>query len=218
MKKFILSFLLLLLITNLFAENSQTAVTNSGEKVILYDSGIWEYAPEQIIENFNFRKSVWGMTKQNVIDSENSEPIHETDVALFFEVSVANMEAWAIYIFSQQQLVRSKYYFIEDHTNDNLYIDDYNNLVEILTSKYGDPIDSTTYWSDDLYKSDYSDWGFAISLGDMYMRTDWSTDETLVSSNIGGDGYEIEVEIYYESYNLAHLEDQQKQSQNQNDF
>ncbi len=55
--------------------------------------------------------------------------------------------------------------FKEKHSNDNLYITDYNSLVSSLPGKYGEPKSQDALWSDKLFKDDPEDYGFAIAIG-----------------------------------------------------
>ncbi|GAH71775.1 unnamed protein product, partial [marine sediment metagenome] len=88
------------------------------------------------------------------------------------------------------------------HSNDNLYIDDYEKLKETLTKKYGKPKFDKVTWDDDLYKDDRSHWGFAVSLGHLDYFSSWETSTTYISLRLNGDNYKISLVIAYESREL----------------
>jgi len=100
---------------------------------------------------------------------------------------------------------------MENHTNENLYINDYKELKEILIKKYGEPDKKKLltlygrgeiYWRDDLFKDDRSEWGFAISLGDLSYSSIWETPTTRIALILDGDNYEINLRIIYISREL----------------
>jgi hypothetical protein len=221
-KKFIALIILLICVGSFFLygagvamEETQTAITNSGRKVILYQSQRWEYEKlSQENQIYDFKKVIWGMLKEQVKESETEETPTDGDYYLAYVVEVANMDAYLYYVFANKQLVRTKYYFTEEHTNEKLFIDDYNKLVDILTTKYGIPEYDQGYWSDDLYKKDKEDWGKAVKYGDVYFQAFWETDTTKILCHLSGDNYEIELAIHYKSKKLEYLEDQEEEKEN----
>jgi hypothetical protein len=151
----------------------------------------------------DFRKANWGMQMSEVKKTESVEILQETEDVLAYETTLAGFKALVIYIFAGNQLTRAKYSIIEEHTNKNDYIVDYSSLKELLTKKYGNPIEDETIWKDDLYRDKYSDWGFAISLGHLFYFSKWDTEKTEIVSVLNGENYQINAVIEYTSKNLG---------------
>lgn len=145
----------------------QIAITEDGRKVLLKDDGTWEYLQEEVTEasQYHFRKTRWGMSKDEVKKSETIKLAADRDTVLGYETQVAGLKCLLLYVFTEERLVRAKYVIVEQHTNKNDFLLDFNTLQQKLTQKYGKPKNDETYWRDDLYKDDVSDWGMAISIG-----------------------------------------------------
>jgi hypothetical protein len=102
---------------------------------------------------YDFRKTNWGMSKEQVKTTEDKKPDFEDNTLLSYEVTISEKDFECVYLFLEDKLYGSRYLFFEEHTNKNLYIDDYEELKEILTKEYGKPkIDKVT-WKNDLFKN-----------------------------------------------------------------
>ena len=102
---------------------------------------------------YDFRKTNWGMSKEQVKATEDKKPDFEDNTMLSYEVTISEKDFECAYLFLEDKLYGSGYLFFGEHTNKNLYIDDYEELKEILTKEYGKPkIDKAT-WKNDLLKN-----------------------------------------------------------------
>lgn len=102
---------------------------------------------------YDFRKTNWGMSKEQVKATEDKKPDFEDNTMLSYEVTISEKDFDCAYLFLEDKLYGSGYLFSGEHTNKNLYIDDYEELKEILTKEYGKPkIDKVT-WKNDLFKN-----------------------------------------------------------------
>ena len=102
---------------------------------------------------YDFRKTNWGMSKEQVKATEDKKPDFEDNTMLSYEVTISEKDFECVYLFLEDKLYGSGYLFFGEHTNKNLYIDDYEELKEILTKEYGKPkIDKVT-WKNDLFKN-----------------------------------------------------------------
>jgi hypothetical protein len=84
--------------------------------------------------------------------------------------------------------------------------------------KYGNPYDEKEYWSDDLYKDDYSKYGFAVSLGHLSYTTEWRSPTTIIFAWLDGDNYKISHGVQYSSIELESLEKEQNSKVNDEKF
>ena len=102
---------------------------------------------------YDFRKTNWGMSKEQVKVTEDKKPNFEDNTMLSYKVTISEKDFECAYLFLEDKLYGSGYLFFGEHTNKNLYIDDYEELKEILTKEYGKPkIDKVT-WKNDLFKN-----------------------------------------------------------------
>ncbi len=114
------------------------------------------------------------------------------------------MNAVFDYDFADGKLFGGGYVFIEEHTNKNDYISDYNNVKEILTREYGSPTIDSTEWRNDLYKNDPQYWGLAISKGHLIYLNTWETQTTEIVLILGGDNFKIKFVAGYTSNNFKY--------------
>lgn len=157
-------------------------------------------------EEYNFRKTKWGMSITQVKSSEPLDVAKEDENLLGYETTVIGKDVFVVYFFIDNQLVSARYLLAESHTNRNDFITDYNDFKEILTKKYGKPKQDESLWKNDLYKDDYSDWGFAISLGHLTYLSSWETQDTEIINILMGDNFDISCIVEYSSKNLKEIE------------
>ena len=154
------------------------------------------------IENPDFRNCKWGMTKEEVIENETEiEVILDEGNELYAETTVDGDDFTIAYFFNENKLEQVLLISKEEHSNRNLYIDDYNNLKELFIQKYGTPKQDKEVWKNDLYKNRPDDWGDAIAYGHLGMFSQWFTDTTEVGVMLRGDNYEINLSIIYRDIN-----------------
>ncbi|PKP55767.1 hypothetical protein CVT91_14760 [Candidatus Atribacteria bacterium HGW-Atribacteria-1] len=168
---------------------------------------------------YDFRKTNWGMSKEQVRATEEKRPDFEADTTLGYDVTISGKDFACIYSFLEDKLYNSGYFFTGEHTNKNLYIDDYEELKETLTKKYGKPkMDFPGVWKNDLYKDDKSHWGMAISVGHLAYGNSWETPNTKISLMLSGDNYKIELVLSYTSKGLEEWVKQIKEKESSKDF
>ncbi|MDI6850997.1 MAG: DUF3157 family protein [bacterium] len=204
--------------TVVFAD--QIAVTEDGKKVLLKDDGTWEYVKEEPKKEdlYDFRKTNWGMNKAEVKKTEKSKIVKEDENLLAYQGNVGGLECFILYIFAEGKLVRGKYVFTVTHSNKNDYILDYSTLKEFLVKKYGKPIKDSQLWKNDLYRDEYQNWGFAVSLGHLVYFADWETPNTHIILALYGENYEITLAIEYQSKKLKKLEEKEKEKKALDEF
>jgi len=201
------------------------ATTDDGRKVLLLPDGTWKWAdvnpvaPKEELKTqdnpsqTDFRDTKWGMSNAEVKKIEKENFFKEEGNFLGYKGEVGGKDCQIIYTFVQDKLVRAEYIITEKHTNQNDYISDYNSLKELLTKKYGKPTKDEEFWRNDLYKDDYSHWGFAVSLGHHAYFTTWETPSTEILEFLHGDNYQITLGIGYTSKQFEDLEKKTKEEE-----
>jgi|GEM_PF-1096233 len=165
---------------------------------------------------FDFRRVRWGMSKDDVRKRERSvgEDVNE---GLVYSERIIDKKASLIYLFDDNKLWRAGYTLSEKYSNNNNYVDDYNDIVSALKDKYGKPKTDKTFWSKDLYKGRHQDRGTAYSLGHVTSMATWERGNTEICATISGENYEISVLVFYSSKDLqAQYGKKQKEKQASN--
>jgi len=194
------------------------------------------YADENVKEKPHFRQAYWGTSKQEVKATltDKDKIIDEADNG--FAVKNADTSEYGIlYCFTDDKLTHGAYVYDEEHYNKNKYIDEYGNMQDILTDKYGEPETDEWIWSDDLFKDDRGSWGLAMSIGHLTTVTEWNPTKEFYNSKLNisehpktfvthiklvahGDNYEINLVILYESTEYYHLFEENEKQKNENNF
>jgi len=171
---------------------------------------------------YTFRNTKWGMTKQEVIRSEGNKEIQVNDKkGLTYLDTIATKEFQLWYHFVDNKLVLAAYALMEEHTNSNKYIEDYEEMKDLLIKEYGDPKDtwfngeeySEMAWSNDLYKNEPQHWGTAVSIGHLDFQCCWETTETEITLRLTGDNYKLNLLIAYRSKEFKDLMDKDKKKE-----
>lgn len=187
------------------------ATTTDGRKIQVFDDGTWKPAPaasanQNTKDEFNFRKTKWGFSPESVKKSEDSEPELEKNGNLLYSDSVSGLRCLVAYVFADNKLVRAKYKVVEEHTNKNDYIYDFNALKSALSEKYGAQKEGDTLWKNSLYKDKPEHYGIAIGIGHLVYYAKWQTPDTDIAILLNGDNYEVSLAIEYSSRKLSDLE------------
>lgn len=185
--------------------------TSEGRKVLLKDDGTWEFVEEKAEEKneqYDFKKVHWGSSQAHVKESETSELVMENELGLYYKGEIAGLDVMLAYFFTNDLLVRTNYIVMEEHSNRNAYIDDFNTLKGLLSTKYGTPQDDDKHWKNSLFKDDYSDWGTAISIGHLVYQASWELERSGILLTLGGDNYKITLGLQYTGTEFKGIERQ----------
>jgi hypothetical protein len=167
---------------------------------------------------YHFRKTTWGMSKQEVKNSESFKPAREENLFLTYKSRVLDKDVFIVFIFAEGKLVRAKYILAEEHANKNNHIRDYKDLKKILTKKYGKSTNEDIIWSNDLYHDDYSEWGVAVSLGHLAYFSNWETNSTIVTCYLLGENYRVQCGVEYRSKTFRAMKEVQGEKKTVDDL
>lgn len=162
-------------------------------------------APDENLAPIKFRGLEWGMTREQVKQSEgltDEVPYYESDWLInVFDSTVAGKDAFCLFYFSQETggLDRGHYILSEEHGNNQLYYMDFTDLYEALVSIYGEPTLNADQWITDTYVGDEQHYGDAVANGHVSFWRGWKArDGSAVVSFLTGDNGEIgERGIFY---------------------
>jgi hypothetical protein len=183
------------------------AITESGTAVFLHKDGTWTPEPSGTVQSKEgFRKVSWGASLSEAKTSESSDPLVEESDALLYEIKLGRFSCQAIYLFIGDQLVRGKYIVVDEYQNQTNYLTAYDELKDFVSKKYGTPDGDVTYWMNDLYKDDYSEWGMAVGCGHLSKFANWGTLESKISLSLTGENFDIQLAVEYAGKAFEQLE------------
>lgn len=161
-------------------------------------------------ETFDFRHCHWGDSKDEVKQSENGKTVlDESDSVLLIADTLNGLKCSVFYLFVDDKLVRSRYTIEEKYSNTYIYIVKYEDLYNLLSTKYGKGKKSQTMF--EPYKSNPVNLGNGIALGKVHFLSSWKTKNSDISLLLTGNNFDITLAIEYTSIELAPLEAAQKQ-------
>jgi len=199
---------------NTTSGETMRAVTDSGIAIHINEDGTWAPAkPEGVVSSEGFRKTPWGASPSEVKASEDTEPRSEKADYLDFDVRLGRFSCLAVYLFVGNQLVRGKYLILEEYQNQTNHLADYDELKSLVSKKYGAPRTDDTYWLNDLYQDDYSEWGMAVGCGHLSKFATWETASSKINVALYGENFEVTVSVEYLGKTFEGLEDAVKESQ-----
>jgi hypothetical protein len=167
----------------------------------------------------DFRRTSWGMTREQVKAVESSKLIKEDEHGLFYSSELSGFgEVLIGYIFAEGKLVRTSYISQVRHTNSNAFIEDFTKIKSILTEKYGRPESDDVVWLDNLYKDDPDNWGMAVSAGHLVYDTVWKTKTTKILEKLKGDNFDVTLIVKYTSLELAGLEEAKDKEKKKSEY
>jgi len=152
----------------------------------------------------------WGDDVATVRHAMGKPADGEDGHTLFYRENVGRYSALLMLSFVNGHLSGATYSLEEKHSNDNAYLEDFDQLEPVLIEKYGKPYYSGKAWSSSLFKGDPSHYGTAIATGQMQQSSDWNLDRTTIRHLLIGDNFKIHHLIGYRSREFAGAEAAEK--------
>lgn len=134
---------------------------------ILFDTNLVDTS------QYTFRKTFWGMSIDEVIQNEGEPEVKDATMLVYKDKYIGKKHCSIGFVFSDNKLVRAKYLFDEKHSNDNLFLDDFNDISKLLEMKNGKSHNEGKVWKNELYKGDEDNYGMAVSKGDLILYQKW---------------------------------------------
>ncbi len=132
-------------------------------------------------DKFDFRKTKWGMTKEQVLKSEEISVHDSSETNILYHTVISQKDAEIEYNFSNGKLTQASYHINEGYYDPAKHHDDFVMFEKILTKKYGKPsfIEKKGVGTESIRKS-LSD-GVAMSLGYLILTTKWDLKKTTIA-------------------------------------
>ena len=163
------------------------------------------------------RKVVWGMTEEEVRNTENLEEIrlnlpgltkdlinkaNEPVSLLVYQTTVLGLDVILAYAFVADKLNLMAYSFYEFYSSYRQYASDFDMVNKSLYEKYGSwksDVDSDPQGSDLYRKAGMNAMEMQLLKGGYHRTVEWRTPRTVIIHGISSDGNEISHMILYES-------------------
>ena len=166
---------------------------------------------------FDFRKTRWGMNKDDVKKSEGMRPEGENENFIMYRDTISDMHCMLGYLFIGDKLIKAQYTFDKRPTNPIDYFVYYDNILMSLISIYGKPEIDEIKWKDDTFRNKMKQWGDALVLGHVFKRTRWNTKAARITLYLYEEQREINFNIEYLSIKYmdlwnSHIHDKAKKN------
>lgn len=145
---------------------------NKENYALVVPTGKPELYKETFSQNgqYDFRKTSWGMAKEEVKVTENIKPDLEEDNRLVYSVEIDGRDYDCIYLFLENKLYRSWYTLKDKYINKDSYIDEYKRLKELLTKNFGKPKKEGDI--SNIYSSNLTTWETSTTRIDLLILND----------------------------------------------
>lgn len=160
-------------------------------------------------KSLRFRGFEWGATVDEVIEKEITSSMKEnqdwvyqedSDRLLILNGKVSSYDTGIVFEFEDKHLVGGMYLLDVDHSNENQYYYDFEDLCDKYEEVYGKPdVDKFENWKGSLYKDKPDKIGMAIITGDLQVGSMWYGDDgSEITVFIYGDNYDASISIKYD--------------------
>jgi hypothetical protein len=146
---------------------------------------------------FDVRKARWGMTREEVKKSENLQLLTDRKDLVEYKFMLLGIKSRIQYKFQENKLAGAEYVIEQDDVTPSRFYDDFKALKGFLRQLYNAPVSDEKIWTNDIYKADEKNWGFAISLGFLTCKTSWQSTTTRISLTQTGGNHMINTSILY---------------------
>ena len=121
---------------------------------------------------------------------------------VYYSTTVVGLNAYLVYYFTDDRVCEFRYILTEEHSNNILFIDDYEKIRDALVGKYGEPLAllSGEKWDTNDHKEYYSDnRGDALNYGYLTFADWFTAKDAEISMHMSADNYEVSTTISYTS-------------------
>lgn len=151
---------------------------------------------------FNFRKTTWGMSRDQVKASEDTKPTGEKPDVLTYRDELDGIPAIVGYLFDGDKLTRAGYLMRGSYDDPNKYIEDYDKVKESMIKTYGAPAQDEIQWKEGEESQDHAQYGKAVCDGKLRYTTVWTDGVTMITERLGGENGNCKHGLMFESIDL----------------
>lgn len=152
---------------------------------------------------FNFRKTTWGMSREQVKASENSAPTGDKPEVVTYRGEVEGIPVIVGYLFDGDKLVRAGYLMQGSYEDPNSYISDYDKVKDFLINEYGTPAQDEVIWAEGEEEDDPGKFGESVCSGKLRYSTVWMDSATVIRESLDGENGSCNHGVMFESVELS---------------
>jgi hypothetical protein len=153
-------------------------------------------------EQFDFRKVIWGMNREEVEASENTKPTGIRPGLITYRSVYNGMNVIVGYLFDGDKLVRAGYLMQDSHEAPGKYVADYDKAKKKLIKEYGSPAQDNMVWSTGQQETGPAKYGESVCAGKLRYATVWFNARTLVRETLDGVDGKCRMGIMFESIEM----------------
>ena len=169
-------------------------------------------------KDVGYRGIPWGSTQGRFkLGFPETTSWDQGDGMLAAEMKIVSRDAILAGSFVDGKLTSVSVIFREKFSNNNSYLGSYQAVKDLLNQKYG-ASELKASWSNDLYSSDASHYGFAVSIGHLALSNSWETGETSIDMILSGNNYKITHAVRYASKALKGMADRSSKEKSLGDL
>ena len=161
------------------------------------DSG--ERSDQDSDGNYDFRKTHWGMTMDQVRSSEPNQPISENENVITYKESYLDIPVLLGYIFADGKLVKAGYIFRQGFYEPDLYIESNDNIKLAVIKQLGPPMLDEVKWVDEEKTDELDFSGKAVCQGEVLYLSNWIDGNTFASLRLDSEEGKCRQGLIYES-------------------
>ena len=153
-------------------------------------------------EEFNFRKTTWGMSRDRVRTSESGTPTGDNPEVITYKGEYGGIPSVIGYLFEGEKLVRAGYLMQNTYEDPDSYVSDYEKVKGYLIKEYGAPAEDNIVW-DEGEELQYKDKpGAAVCGGKLVYSASWVKDGTGIKETLNGVEGKCRHGVMFESVEL----------------
>lgn len=146
---------------------------------------------------YDFRGAKWGMSMEEVMESEKDEPSIKSENSLDYSTFMMGMQTQIGYTFKDNKLIRAGFFFLIKPETQNEYVDNYLKNKEELTKVNGKPVIDTVQQKDPSKTIDQANMGQATCNGEVIHAAQWDLPATDIQLVLRGENSECILTILY---------------------
>jgi len=160
-------------------------------------SGQEEQVKTPVRPEFDFRRTRWGMSKEEVMANEPGEPIFNTENSVEYRVFIDELQTQTNYKFYNDKLIRAGYYFPKRYEDKNEYIKNYNTIKEMIIESKGSPMIDKEVQLDPSAKIDLENKGQEVCDGKLIYGAQWYYPGSNIQLVLLGEDSECHLTVVY---------------------
>ena len=148
-------------------------------------------------KKYNFRQTTWGMSKEDVMQAEKSDPVSESEYKVDYDTEMMGFNGKIGYTFNDDELIRASFLLLTKPKTNNEYIEIYETIQKELRKKYGKTVIDTIQHRDPSQTTEPNTYGDAVCNGDLLYATQWDLPSSDVQLLLRGEDSECVITIMH---------------------